>query len=163
MEFHIWNYRVEAELLCCNYYLFTVCCFADFVIFWKLYLLRISLCYVSSSHKLTCSKKWLIYYNDHSFQNEENVLNMTLNDVNGVSLIALHCSHECVTLNTVFQSGWQMCHINIALFIWCICCYTHMQKSVSKMTCLFFGNSESYIHFNKQIEIHTSHFSVVAH
>ena len=30
-------------------------------------------------------------------------LNMTLNDANGVSLIVLHCSHECVTLNTVFQ------------------------------------------------------------
>ena len=76
---------------------------------------------------------------------------------NGVSLIALHCSLKCVALNTVFQSGWQMCHINIVLFIWCICCGTYMQRSVSEMTCLFFGNRESYIYFNKQVEIYTSH------
>ena len=102
-------------------------------------------------------KKWLICYNDHSLENEVNVFSMTLNDVNGVSLIALHCSHKCVALNTVFQSGWQMCHISIVLFIWYICWGTYMQRSVSKMTCLFFGNRESYICFNKQVEIYTSH------
>ena len=91
------------------------------------------------------------------FRVKKMFLNKTLNDVNGVSLIALHCSHKCVALNTVFQSGWQMCHINIALFIWCICWGTYMQRSVPKMVCLFFGNRESYICFNKQVEIYTSH------
>ena len=60
------------------------------------------------------------------------------------SILFYNLGDKCVTLALFF-------------FIWCICWGTYMQGSVPKMTCLFFGNRESYIYFNKQVEIYTSH------
>ena len=115
------------------------------------------MCYVSSSHKLSCSKKWFIYYNDHSFQSEENVFKQD----SEWCKIEFHWLYFIVLMNVLhsilfYNLGDKCVTLTLFFFIWYICWGTYMQRSVPKMACLFWSSS-SYIYFNKQVEIYTSH------
>ena len=82
----------------------------------------------------------------------------------GVSLTVLHCSLKCVALALLFSNLGDKC-VTLALFFsFDASVVAHTCKRVyQKWHASFLEIVKVTFAFNKQVEIHTSHFSVAAH